>query len=264
MEKIKLNKMNTGINFGNNTYMVAGYLSDYKLTYLEDSEGLTVKDLEENKGYVDDSGAVHIFRENPGKLEKVPWFTVVMNSDGKPVYKYNPKRTPEMEKAFRLENVRDWSVVKIMEETDPNMKLFDEDTRNALLSTGSQFVPVIKDFDDFLKKLIKTTLIQKDCDIHEYRGQFANGYQLSNLIQALNGTTKTGPLVFASVMDVLGCEFEIIVRDNKKDRRHPLDKEIHYDSRRNTISICESKEKGGSNNNANVETKMPRSAKQFN
>lgn len=246
--------------------MVAGYISDYKLTYDEDIIGemdekqkhLTVNDFKNNKGYVDDGGFIYIFREKPDKNEIIPWFTVVVSESGKPCLKFSQKRTPETRNGFRIEHVVDLSVKKIVDSTDPEEILYDEDLKNTLLAAGSQFVPEIKDIDDFLKKLVKTVILNKGCDLHNYRKSFGNNYQLSNYIQALDGTTKTGPLVFSNWMELLGCDFEITIHNNGTDTRYPLPYDIHYDSKKNEIHVMDGKE------DENGKKKMPKSAKQFN
>ena len=134
MEKRKLDKTVNGLNYKNRTFMVAGWLSDYKLTYdtdivaeVTDSEKkqLTVNDFEENRGYVDDDGYVYIFREHPKNNELIPWFTVIMGDDGNPELKFNVRRSEETRKAFRIERVGDLSIKKIIEDTTPGEIQYD-------------------------------------------------------------------------------------------------------------------------------------------
>lgn len=259
MEHIKLSEKDTGLNYNNHTYMVAGWLSDYKLTYDKTEDGiLTVNDFKENKGYVDEEGYVHIFREIPNSHETIPWFTIVMDDDGKPTLSFNRRRTEETCNAFRIERVGNMSLEHMVKDTKEGEVEYDPDVLNDIQRATSTFVPDIKHTDDFLKKLIKTVILEKGVNVHKYKKQMEKTYQLSNLIQGLTNGTKTSPIVFETWMEILNSDFEIHIKDAGVDKQDPLPREVIYKSCTGEISI-----KGG-DEDEETSSHMPRSARQYN
>ena len=271
MDHIELNEKDTGINYLNHTYMVAGWLSDFKLTYDEDILGeidedgkktLAVNDFKENRGYVDEDGYVHIFREHPNQNELIPWFTVVMRDDGTPRLEFNKRRSEETRKAFRIERVGNLSVRNIIDTTTEGEVEYDPEVLNDIARATSTFIPEIKDTDDFLKKLTKTAILEKDVNVHKYKNQMEKSYYLSNLLQGLSNTTKMSPFVFENWMEILACDFELIVRDNGTDKQDPLPRKIIYKSSTGEIIIKEG-DSGEEEKPNEKETYMARSARQY-
>lgn len=245
-ERRKLDPTVNGLKYQNRIFMIAGYISDYELTYDEDimkelgdvtSKKLTVADFKENKGYVDDEGYIFIFRENPSRKETIPWFTIIMNSEGKPALKFNQYRNEELRKAFRIERVGDLSMKRIIDESSPDDVLYDEQVLNDIMNATSKFIPEIKDEDDFLKKVIKTIILEKDVDVHKYKKLMKHSYELSNLLQSLTGKTKISPFVFLIWMELMGCHFKLTVQDNGSDKQNPLPFTVEYDSKRDAVLI---------------------------
>jgi hypothetical protein len=227
--------------------MVAGWLSDYKLTYDEDivsdvtgeERKLTVKDFEENRGYVDENGFVHIFRKEPKDADMgIPWFTVTPDSDMNPVLKFNPYQSEELNNAFYIDRVADISLAAIKSAAEnTEASIYDKAMLEEMMNASSTYKPVIKDKDDFLKKLIKLTILEEEADVHAYKKYMEHSYQISNLIQGLNGETKTNPFVFATWMGLLGCDFKITITDNGADPYHILEYPIEYDSSTNRLRV---------------------------
>lgn len=268
MEHIALNERSTGINCITHTYMVAGWLSDYKLTYDDDILGelsadkktLTVNDFKENCGYVDEDGNIYIFREHPNPNELIPWFTIEMNADGKPKLVFNQRRSEETRKMFRIERVGNLDIKAIIDKTTDGEVEYDPEVLNDIMRATSTFIPEIKDSDDFLKKLIKTAILEKDVNVHKYKKRMEKTYQLSNLIQALSNSTKTSPFVFETWMEILGCEFEIRLKDSGEDKQDPMHHDIVYESVTGEIIV-----KGeGETDSDKEKVHMSRSARQFN
>lgn len=268
MEHIELDEKITGINCINHTYMVAGWLSDYKLTYDEDILGelsadkktLTVNDFKENRGYVDEDGNIYIFRDKPNPNELIPWFTIEMNADGKPKLVFNKRRSEETRKMFRIERVGNLSVKAIIDSTTDGEVEYDPEVLNDIMRATSTFIPEIKDRDDFLKKLIKTAILEKNVNVHKYKKRMEKSYQLSNLIQGLSNGTKTSPFVFETWMEILGCEFEIHLKDSGDDKQDPMPREVVYKSSTGEIIV-----KGeGDIVDDYKKVHMSRSARQFN
>lgn len=267
MEHIELNEKETGINCINHTYMVAGWLSDYKLTYDEDILGelgrdkktLTVNDFKENRGYVDEEGNIYIFREHPNPNELIPWFTIEVDTNGKPKLVFNQRRSEETRKMFRIERVGNLTVKSIIDKTTEGEVEYDAEVLNDIMRATSTFIPEIKDGDDFLKKIIKTSILEKNVNVHKYKKCMEKSYQLSNLIQALSNKTKISPFVFETWMEILGCDFEIKVMDNGSDRQDPLPYTVRYKSMTGEIIVDREGEE-----NAKEKVHVSRSARQFN
>lgn len=267
MQRVKIDPMSNGIVHKKGTYMVAGYLSDYKLTYDEDvlsqvdgskEKELTVNDFIENKGYVDDKGYIHIFRTNPNRAEEIPWFTVVMDENGKPRLKFTQYRNPRIKEAFHVSRMGDLSLQPMAKRIAEGELNYTESVLEEIANASSTYVPKIQHEDDFLKKLIKTTILEKGVDVHKYRIKFSNAYQLSNLKQALDNKTKVSPLAFIQWMDLEDLDFKVIITDNGKDKENPLKYPVEYDSKKNQIIIRGKKTREGEE-----EPKMARSARQF-
>ena len=228
----KLSDQSNGLNYADHTYMVAGYIKDYKPLYGEDPDGgLTMSDFKENKGYVDDNGFVHIFRENPDPKEIIPWFTVQMSPNtGKPFITFNKRKNQNISSAFRIEHVGDLSISSIIKNTTDGPVQYSADVANDIARATSTFIPEINENDDFLKKLVKQIILEKGVNIHKYKQKLPKSSNLPNLQQALRGSTKMSPRFFITWMELLQCDFTVTIRDSGLDREDPLRKSITFDS----------------------------------
>lgn len=226
--KREYNKSEDGITVNDNTWMVAGYIKDH-------TESM---DFEDRTGYVDDEDNVHIFLLNPDVHDCIPWFTI---KDGELVYNNGSRFISDQ---FKADNVENMGIDKISEESEGIDKLYDDDMKSDMLSASSKYIPEVKDGDDFLKKLIKMIIIEKDTDVHRYKAIADTPHKISNYIQALQNTTKMNPNVFNDWSFYLGFNFKIIVEDNNGDPKCPLKNRIIYDSETNKITVeCEGEEK---------------------
>lgn len=248
MEKRELNETENGLTYDGRAYMVAGWLSDYELTFdadilnevgAKDKNKKTVDDFKENRGYVDDDGYIHIFRKEPNPKEKIPWFSITVGDDGKPRLVFNPNRNKLIEEAFHLNRVADLSIKHILESTKPGPAEYDEQVIADIMRSTSNYIPEIKEEDDFLKRLIKTIILEKEVNVHKYKSKMTHSYQLSNLISGLSGKTKTSPFTYENWMDILDVDFQIVVTDQGIDPDNPLPNKVIYDSRTDAVYIGE-------------------------
>lgn len=183
------------------------------------------KDYINMKGYVDEDGSIWIYSDNePKNKNAYPYFWI---KDGK-IVRSNP---PEIiRKAFTTENMKDLSLLTIIDTTDPNEQLYDEQEIADMNSSASFYVPIINKEDDFLKKVVKNTIIQKGIDINRLKGKTGHKYILPNMKAALQNKTKMSTFYFCYWMDLLGCDFEVTVSDNGTDNKDPLKNPIIYKS----------------------------------
>lgn len=261
---MKLDENCNGLNYGDRIFMIAGYIKDYKpvtvdiVAELDNSDtprGCTYLDFKENRGYVDSDGYVWIFRKEPDEKEPIPWFTIVVDSDLNPKIKYNPRRALFDAEAFHISKVGDLSARAIIEQTTDKPVEYDESVLEAVTRATANVKVVINPEDDFLKRIVKTAIIAKGVNTNKYKAKVLHAWNLSNLTNALAGTTKTGPKAFLEWMELLDIDFEIKLKDNGHDKEDPLPDVVIYDSVRDKITVGEKEEDDGNDN------KMARSVK---
>jgi hypothetical protein len=259
----KLDETCNGINYQDRTFMVAGYIKDYLnsptvMDEIDDEKEpkKTPADFKNNRGYVDDDGYVWIYRDTvPDKHEKIPWF-VVEASDDKYKLKFNPRRDEFDMEAFSIGKVGDISLKTIIDTTSDGPVEYDEDVLMSVARATAVVAPEIDVNDDFLKRIVKTVINEKHVNVKKYGTKVINGWQITNLINGLVGTTKTGPLVFLQWMELLDCDFKIIITDNGVDPNDPLKEKVIYNSITDKISIGEEK-----NDETNTDPNVARSVK---
>lgn len=201
---------------------VVGYITDTNFNY------------EEGKGYLDDSGYVWIFCKNgkPKNSDEYPYFWI---EDENIMYSIPDD---EIRDKFNIDNMIDISLVNIIEKTKPNEVLYDEQEIQDMNSAASFYVPIINDSDDFLKKIVKNTIITKGIDINRLKGKTDQKYVLPNMKAALENKTKMSVIYFCCWMELLGCDFQIDIIDNGLDSTNKLKTDLIYTS--NTDKVYKS------------------------
>lgn len=238
MERREFDPRNDGIAYKENVWMVAGYISDFMKTEVtKDGEVVTEVSFTNKTGYVDDHNTVHIYYDDPRTSDLFPWFTVEKHEDGTYELVFNPYQDDEIDLNFNINRVVNMSVPTIAKDSEGIDNLYDEDVMDDFKNASSKYVPEIKDYDDFLKKIVKTMLLEKDVDAHRYKNVVDKGYIISNLIQGLTMKTKMNPNTFGTWMGLGCCNFKIIVEDNGGDPKYPLKNRIIYDSETNRIYV---------------------------
>lgn len=201
---------------------VVGYITDTNFNY------------EEGKGYLDDDGYVWIFCKNgkPKNSDEYPYFWI---EDENIMYSIPDD---EIRDKFNIDNMIDISLVNIIEKTKPNEVLYDEQEIQDMNSAASFYVPIINDSDDFLKKIVKNTIITKGIDINRLKGKTDQKYVLPNMKAALENKTKMSVIYFCCWMELLGCDFQIDIIDNGLDSANKLKTDLIYTS--NTDKVYKS------------------------
>lgn len=231
-EKRVFNEKEDGITFGENTWMVAGYIKDF---VKKDDEGkITECNFKDKVGYVDEKDQVHIFMIKPELSDIIPWFTF---DHDKFELVFNDYHNTEIDAAFNVSRVQSMNINVINAMSQGVTQLYNKQAMQEMMNASSDFIPEIKDKDDFLKKLVKTVILQKKVNPHLYKNEFEKSYIITNLISGLQNETKLNPFTFGLWMQLLQCDFTVTIKDAGTDDRFPLKDEINYDSQKNLIEV---------------------------
>ena len=200
-----------------------------------DKEGDEVQNAEylDGKGYIDENEYIWIFSAagKPKNKNAYPYFW--LNENGDKEFSDPPEL---IKKAYSIDNMTDLSLVSIVDNTKPGEQLFNEEEINDINAAAAFFVPTIKEDDDFLKRLVKTIIIEKGVDINRLKNKTNEKYQLSNMRAALQGSTKMSVIYFNWWMNLLGCHFDVIISDSGEDVTDTLKNPLVYQSYRDGIS----------------------------
>lgn len=191
-------------------------------------KGIVNKDFfTDGKGYVFPDGYVWIFQKNKPdhQANRFPYFWWESDTS---IGRSNPG--DETLQLFVESNIIDTSFNEIVKTTSPDDVLYDERALNDMNSSTKLFRPVIKDTDDFLKKLVKSVIIEKEIDITRLKSRMTKVYSLPNMVAALKGTTKMSVSYFMNWMEILGCDFQVMILDNGSDQTDPLKDDLLFDS----------------------------------
>jgi hypothetical protein len=120
----------------------------------------------------------------------------------------------------------------MVKNTNEDDVLYDEQAIDAMNNGADICVETIHDYDDFLKKTLKTVINNKNINTNRLKYKLGEKYALSNMRSALHGTTKTGLPYFLSWSELLGVDFYVIAKDNGSDQLTPLKKPVVYSSRK--------------------------------
>lgn len=187
----------------------------------------------DQKGYIDQDGYIWIFSGigKPFSPNTYPYFW--FNKDEGKFEFSNPPE--EVMKEFTVEKLKDFSNQNIIDVTLPNEVLFDEEEIADVNAGADFFVPYINEDDDYLKKIIKNSILKKKIDINRLKAKTGEKYQLPNMKAALRNKTKMSTTYFSTWAELLECGFQIIFFDNGNDKQNPLKFPLVYDSYHDTV-----------------------------
>ena len=189
--------------------------------------------FQDGKGYIDEDQFIWIYcgGGKPKNANEYPYFW--LNDEGKKEFS-EPQDI--IKKAYCVENMKDMSLVNIVENTAENEELFNEEEINDMNAAAAFYVPIIYDSDDFLKKIVKMTIIKKGIDINRLKVKTEEKYILPNMKAALQNKTKMSVVYFCCWMELLGCDFDITILDNATDTTDPLKNPLVYQSNKSSVS----------------------------
>lgn len=131
---------------------------------------------------------------------------------------------------FNVENMHDLTVVNVVKNTTPGEMLFSVKEISDMNSSANFYVPIIYEKDDFLKVIVKTTILEKGINVNKLRSKTSEKYTLANMIAALKNDTKMSVTYFCNWMELLNCEYTIRVRNDNYVQADLLDHPLVYDS----------------------------------
>lgn len=174
-----------------------------------------------NKDNADTDPYIYIYR---GKLKKTD-----IRIPGS-IYKYGEsiiftEHDPEKKPLYHLSRCSELSKEAIIEQlNNPNTRI-KEITPELLESVdGEIFAPQIRDNDDILKRVIKTTLQNMKINIKTLKSKFSNDYDLNNLKSQLIKEGAMSSKYFARWAEILDIDIEVIVRN--RPGHNKLDDEV--------------------------------------
>lgn len=130
------------------------------------------------------------------------------NEDKKEFFLVEP-RTDEEKEQFRFEGK--------ISSIDPDRIIEMINTKEMILvpipESSKLFIPVLKNDDDILKRLIKRALIAKNVDIDQHRDRFPNKNALFNLKQVLKSENTLSILLFDRACEALNLKYTIAIED---------------------------------------------------
>lgn len=214
----------TGIKFPaylsvpDRTIRVMGYLEDF------DTE-----DLEEGKGYILWDNFVYIYNpdlsDSPTSADrKYPTFNIINNDSEIKLLKFSDISE------FSVENIYNADLDQIINDTSKDDVYYDAKQLMDIQLSSTIYIPTIEEDDDFLKKIIKTFIIDTRVNVRALKSKGSKEYTVSNLITGLNNKTKMSVTSFLRWCELLGLKFNMDVQSNNLINIIPSDYRVHYES----------------------------------
>lgn len=190
---------------------------------------------EDGKGYIDlKTERIWIFcieKPNRAFVNAYPYFWF---EDGK-IKKSEPSLI--INKAYTVSNMQNLSVHNVIDKTIAGESLYNEAEIIDINASSNFYIPMIHSYDDFLKRIVKIIIIEKGIDINRLKSKSDVPYLLANMKTALSNKTKMSVAYFAAWMELLGCTFDVTIRDNGTDTVNPLDNPHIYDFEKEKMTI---------------------------
>lgn len=181
---------------------------------------------ENNRGYILDGKTwIYAGKKKPINADQYPYF---WGEKGEVPQFSNPSE--ESQVPFLEENLRDLNMDTIMENLEDGEVLYNEQEIEDINDAQALYTPIIKEKDDFLKKLIKRAIIDKAIDVNRLKYKTSEKYILPNMKAALDNDTKMSVVYFGHWCELLGLDYSIVVQDNGTDIYDPLKAPICYES----------------------------------
>lgn len=148
------------------------------------------------------------------------------------IYKHKDKYIfiePEGSKRekYSIDNVNELSTTGIFEKVEDNVENFIQLSDIEIINNNSEiFTPTIREEDDFLKYIVKKAILDKKINLKNYKDRFSNEYALNNMKSGLNKSTKMTVPNFVKWCEILGLDWEMVIKDSGEDNINPLSEDI--------------------------------------
>lgn len=186
----------------------------------------------DGKGYIDDDGQIWIFVGSKPKITNVyPYFWFNDNNE----IEYS-KPNKKVLSDYNISNLKDLSLIKIIDNTVAGEVLLDDDALVQINSGTAFYTPTLKASDDFLKKMVKSVIIAKGIDINGLKSQTDQKYVLANMRSALENSTKMSVKYFLCWMELLDCDFQVVINNNDTTPSSPMN-EVVFTSANDTVEV---------------------------
>ena len=186
----------------------------------------------DNKGYVDEDGIVWIYRGGGKPKHNKNLYPYFWLEDGYKVFS-NPSKF--VKEQFNSSNIRTIDLNNIIEESKNRDVNYNEKAISDMKNASSLYVPLMMEYDDFLKKVVKNAIIAKEIDISRLKFKMDAKYILPNMKAALDNKTKMSVNYFINWMELLGLDFTLQIIDNGTDTLDPLHESLIYVSWRDKV-----------------------------
>ena len=129
---------------------------------------------------------------------------------------------PQNADKYHLSKCIEISKETILEKlNDPNLKLHQVTPALLETSDGEIFAPPIRETDDILKRVIKTTLQNMRINIKSLKSKFSNDYDLNNLKSQLVKEGAMSSKYFIRWAEILDINIEVIVTNKPGSNKLP-------------------------------------------
>ena len=212
------------------------YLQFKDRTYVVLDDIQLAPEFKDNKGYVDrKTGKIYICTKDHAPVHTdVPILKVNPDTREKEMIPAPDKETDDY---FVVKNLSSVTFANIVNGTNPDDVLYDEESLADMNAATSLFTPIMDtEKDDPLKQIIKQTILDKKIDINRLKHRLPQKYGLTNLKSALIGKTKMSITNFNIWCELLGIEYSVTVSDNGTDTENPLQETLTYTSENNRIT----------------------------
>ena len=198
---VKILKGRLILDTGNNIMEVRPFTKTHLIKYMGYYD--RTRAMEENDPYV------YIYR---GKLKrtdiKIPG-SIYKTAAGAIIW---TEHDPDVKEKYHLSNCKELSKELIAKQlADPKVEINELDPDLLEINDGEIFAPQIRDSDDILKRVIKTTLQNMKLNIKTLKSKFSNDYDLNNLKSQLIKPGAMSSKYFNRWAEILDINIEVIV-----------------------------------------------------
>lgn len=200
--------------------------------YLDDDS--RVKAYSKNKGYILND-TVWIYSDiGRAKNNRYPYFWI--NDNGEIEFS---KPTKQVLAMFSVKKLNSLNLTIMTNSLDKNEELYDIRVVNDMNSSGEKYIPTMSDRDDFLKKLIKTCIINKAINLNRLKHRVGQKYVLPNMKAALDNSTKMSVSYYNMWTELLGLDYVVVIYDNGSDEINPLPDPLVFSSKCDDVILLE-------------------------